>query len=115
MTKAEWEEAYNEIDRAHTELAEYEREYRNGSNKQKRKNGEREMDFVIHRVKFLLGKYNEVYILASGGEKATDFSRAVVMDEFLSHRYIVRDLQTLLYNMREKINSLENENPNFPE
>jgi hypothetical protein len=66
------------------------------------------MDYKIHTVKYLLrDKYPEVYILASGGDNRSDFDRAVIMDEFFQHRYIVGDLDTLLFNMKEKIKSFD--------
>lgn len=108
MNKAEWEEAFNEFDTAYKELYIHERNYKNGSNQKKKADADREIGFVITSIKYLFRKYPDVYELASGGEKVTEFDRIVFFDEFYKHHHIVNDLWFLLNSMKEKIKSIEN-------
>ena len=110
MTKTEWEEAYKELDKAYNELSDHEHNYLNGSNKKIRAAAERQMGYVKHRIKYLLRKYPEVYDMATGGEGVTDYSRAIIANEFFDDRYVVRDLSNLLLSMGEKIKSFEPRN-----
>lgn len=107
MNKAEWEEAYNEFDKAYTELSEHERNYKFGSNKKIREKANRQMGYVKHRIEYLFNKYPAVYILATGGENSSGYSKAIVMDEFFQNRYIVGDVSNLLGLIREKIKSFD--------
>lgn len=110
MTKAEWEKVYNELSNARSELAMHEHEYKHGSNKKKRSNAERQMGYKIHTIKHIIGKYPEVYTLASGGEGATDYDRIIKMDEFFQYHYVVSDLGKLLFEIQEVIKSFDKEN-----
>lgn len=110
MTKLEWEEAYKEFNRANTELIVYERDYNYGANKKIRSQADRQMEYVKHRIRYLFDKYPEIYSLATGGEKASEMSRAFVMDEFFQNRHIVGDLGNLLSTIKEKIESFESQN-----
>lgn len=112
MNKSEWEEAYSEFDKAHSELFMYQREYKHGSNKKKREQADRQMGYVKHRIEYLFNKYPEVYKIATGGEKSTDFGKAIIMDEFFQNRYIVDDLGKILVSMKEKIKSIEDSTEN---
>lgn len=47
--------------------------------------------------------------MATGGDNATDYNRAIISNEMFEHRHIVRDLGTLLGSMKEKIDGLEDE------
>jgi hypothetical protein len=107
MTKAQWEEAYLEFDKAYSELWEHERNYKHGSNKKIREKADRQMGYVKHTIRHLFTKYPDVYVLATGGENSSDYSRTIVMDEFFQNRYIVDDMRNLLSSMKEKIKSLD--------
>jgi len=109
MNKSEWEAVYKDLDIGYADLYMHERDYVNGSNKKIREKGGRDMDYIIDRIKNKIRRIPELYEMAIGGENISDYSRAIIADEFFSRRYIVRDLSRLLGLIQEKIKSFPNE------
>jgi hypothetical protein len=112
MTKSEWEQAYQEFDKALYELSQHEHEYKYGSNKQKRQKADRQMGYAKTKIEYLFRKYPEVYAMATGGEKATEYDITIVRDEFFQNRYVVGDMGNLLRSMNEKIKTFDESAPN---
>jgi len=107
MNKEEWEEAYKNLNEAYRELSIQERDYKNGSNKKIREKAGKEMDYVKHRLTYLFKKYPEVYIMATGGEEASETHRIYIADELFNKRYIIGDIGNLLVSMDTKIKSFD--------
>jgi hypothetical protein len=112
MNKLEWEQALTEFDKVHTKLYVQKWNFKHGSNKKKKADADREMEFSKHTLECLFKKYPEAYTIAMGGENIEGYGKAIISDEFFQNRYVVGDLGDLLLKIKEKIKSFESENKN---
>lgn len=107
MTKKQWQDLYNILDRTHSDFLLSYPTYKNGKNKKIRNDAERQMDSAISLADHHIKKNWEVYELYTGGPDVTDYGRTVIYDEFRRPSYFGGDMSKLLEQIREVINSLE--------
>jgi hypothetical protein len=100
MDKKQWQDLYNQLDTIYSDFYLAYPLYENGSNKQKRKEGEQKVDNAIHLAEYHLSKCPEAIELLTNGNP-------FLYDEFLSPRYFKNDMPNLLQKIKEKIESID--------
>jgi hypothetical protein len=79
--------------------------YRNGKNKEIRKEAERKVNLSKYYVCKSIEENGEVYELLTGGENVSDYGRIIVYDEFKQLRYFENDLQNFIDEIAIKIDT----------
>ncbi len=106
MEKKQWQDIFKILYDAYSEfLMEYPT-YKNGKNKKIRSDAERKMNSAIRLADFHVKNNWEVYELYTGGPEVSDYGRAVIYEEFTRPNYFGSDINKLLNQIQEKINSL---------
>ena len=96
MTRDEWKKLYGILDNEHsTFLFEYPTT-RNGTNKKIRGDAKRKVNKSIRVSCTWIQKYGEALILLTGGDKTSDFGRAIIWDEFVRPNYFGDDMSEFL-------------------
>ena len=106
MNKEEWRRLYEILNQIHSDFYTAYHEYDKGKNKKIRKAGERRVEDAIFHADHHICKNIEAYKLLTGDD-GSDYSRAIIYDEFRQPRYFGRDLGGFLKLIQTKINSLE--------
>ncbi len=106
MNKQELENLYRILDDIHSDFLLAYPTYKNGKNKKIRDDAEGKVDSAIRLADYHIKKNWEVFELLTGGKESSDFSRAVIYDEFLLPHYFGNDMSDFLKKIREKINSI---------
>jgi hypothetical protein len=107
MNKKQWQDIYKILNEIRSEFLLAYPIYKNGKNKAIRKEAEYKIDNVISTADYLVQKNWEVYELFTGGPNVSDYSRAVIYDEFTRPNYFGGDITKLLGQIEVKINSFE--------
>lgn len=107
MNKKEWQNLYNIFDKIHSDFLMAYPIYKNGKNKKIRGDAERDVDSAIRLADMHVKNNWEVYELFTGGPDVSDYARAIIYEEFTKPHYFGGDLNKLLIQIREKINSIE--------
>jgi len=107
MTKEEWRGLYNILDQVYSDFTFAYSDMTNGSNQKIRREGERKVNNAMRLAFMWIERYEEVYILATGGENVSNTSRAYIYDDFSKHRYFGRELSGLLRKIDEMIKLAE--------
>ena len=107
MTRKQWQDLYNILDRTHSDFLISYPTYKNGKNKKIRSDAERQMDNAISLADNHVRNNWEVYELYTGGPHVSNYGRAVIYEEFRRPSYFGGDMNKLLAQIQEKINSLE--------
>jgi hypothetical protein len=109
MTIEDWKKLYGILENEHsTFLLEYPI-MRRGKNKKVRADAERKVDSNIRISSMWIKEYPEAVNLLTGGDETSDYSRAIIWDEFLSTNYFGRDMSEFLEKIKEKIDLLGQE------
>lgn len=106
MTKKQWQELYRILNDIHSNFVVDYQTYRNGKNKRIRNDAERKIFNAIHLADYHVKKNIEVYELFTGGSEVTDYGRTIIYEEFTRPNYFGGDLNKLLNQIQEKIESL---------
>lgn len=106
MTKKQWQELYKILNDIHSTFVIDYQTYRNGKNKKIRSDAERKIFNAIHLADYHVKKNPEVYELFTGGADVSDYGRAIIYEEFTRPNYFGHDLNKLLNQIQEKIESL---------
>ena len=98
MNIKQWQNLYDLLEQIHTDFCIADRLYRNGSNKQKRAEGEREVNRAIRLAKPHIEPF-EVFALIPKGN--------YMYNKFFTEERFGGDMSDLLLKIREKIDCLE--------
>jgi len=104
MNKEEWQKLYETLNQIHSDFYTAYHEYDKGKNKKIREAGGRRVDNAIFLADHQICKNIEAYKLLTG-EDGSDYSRAIIFDEFRQPRYFGRDLGEFLKLIQTKINN----------
>lgn len=102
MTRQDWEETYRILQDILSDFQSAYHTYKHGKNKKIRGAAEREVKNAIMLADLHITKRFEVYKLLTG-EQGSDYSRAIMYDEFKQANYFGRDLYRLLKDIEKKI------------
>jgi hypothetical protein len=105
MNKEQWQNLYDLLNQILSDFLIAYPNYKNGKNKNIRKDAERKIDNSIHLADYHIRKNWEVYELLTGGENNSPQGRTFHYDEFLSPHYFGSDLSEFLIKIRKKIES----------
>ncbi len=105
MNQEEWKRFYDIFVQIHSDFSTFYLDYTKGSNRKIRDKAERNVDRLIgHAISHIESNY-ELYELLTGS--GSDYSRAIIFDEFKQCRYFERDLSVFLSKIEEKISSFK--------
>ena len=104
MEKERIKELYELLESKQKKSIRYERDYRNGKNKQIRNNGLKDLKFEIEDLEYQAGNNKELFDLLIPIEMA-DHARSIFWDEFLTVQYFTRDLKDILERIKNKLNN----------
>lgn len=102
MNKDEWQKLYEALSKIHSDFVPAYSKYKHGSNKQKRKAGESDVDSTIRLARTIIANNTEAYLLLTG-EHGNEYSRAIKFDEFVQPHYFGGDLYDFLKKIKGKI------------
>lgn len=107
MTKEEWIQARQSLEKINSEFSLSYPDYRNGRNKQIRAEAERKVDFAINRADNLITRNEDLYSLLTGGANVTNYERTISYDEFKQPRYFSGEMRNLIDRINEEIEKEE--------
>lgn len=106
MTKEEWQKLWDTLDKIYSDFIMVYPDYDSGRNKNIRTEAKRKVENLICLADLLISKNYEGYILLTGGENISNYSRAIIYDEFKAPRYFGNSLGDFLQKIKEKIPTL---------
>lgn len=100
MNKKEWQDLCDKLDTIHYDFYLAYPVYNNGSNKQKRGEGEKKVRHAINQAVAIIDQSPDIYQLLTNGNY-------FLYDEFLRPDYFNNDMPRLLSKIRDKIKSMD--------
>ena len=102
MSKSQWESTLKWLEKKYSEFSLEYSKSKNSKTKGERTNAASNVRITIEQTKKFVRQNEEIFEILSDGA-TSDYERAIIMDEFSSPRYFDKDMNSLISEMRRKI------------
>ncbi len=106
MTKEQLQEHYKILSDIYDKYYDFEYEHKNGKNAKIRDAAFRRLQSQLSTCDFYIRRHTELYkLITSDTDTASDFSRTISYDEFISWRYFSNDMAIFLKKLKSLIDN----------